>query len=113
VDAFQVWDMLTVMALNYPKYEKREEDREFQAKRTAYYIFFYSLSNLLYYVPNLASMGPYISPRHWTSHSINDRIHFFKWISMQKFRWAYNERKTVPEIRAMKFAEVKFVESLL
>lgn len=113
VDPFQVWDMLTVMALNYPKYERRDEDKESEPKKYAYYIFFHCLSRLLARIPTLADLETYVSPGAWVAESLEDRVLFFRMVSSAKFRWAYERGKSLTELEAMKFSEAKTIESLL
>lgn len=57
VDCYQVWDLLTILSLNYPKSERAKDDKEFESKRSSYFIFMYALSILLQYVPSLSSMS--------------------------------------------------------
>lgn len=113
MDPMQLWDVITVLSLNYPKLENKHEDREFLAKRAAYHVFFQTLSKLLPHVTGLRTLASYVSPENWTADDTRDRSEFFHMISSLKVKWARETGKCELDIQAMQRAEHNFVESLL
>lgn len=108
---YQLWTLLTLLVLNYPKKGKESEDEEFKHKRCAYYIFFNSLTFLLPYIAGLENISTFISvtPTTISREDLEDRSNFCRWLTAHKNQWAnsvgINER-------ALEFSCGKLDESL-
>ncbi|AVK75930.1 Sulfhydryl oxidase [Pandoravirus neocaledonia] len=95
-----VWDLLTIVALNYPVEEvgavvtgasgaapARDPDEQ-RAKRTGHVVFLDALSRLLPLVPDLGSVAPYIDPRRaLLTGALVARDPFVSWVRTEKRAW--------------------------
>lgn len=95
-----VWDLLTIVALNYPTEDMGapstvgtvpggvECDPEQRAKRTGHVVFLDALCRLLPLVPDLGSVAPYIdSRRALLAGALASRGPFVSWMRTEKRAW--------------------------
>lgn len=96
-----VWDLLTIVALNYPvegmdtlnaasavSADGAQCDPEQRAKRTGHAVFLDALSRLLPLVPDLGSVAPYVDPRRaLLAGALVARAPFVSWVRAEKRAW--------------------------
>lgn len=88
-----VWDMVTIIALNYPvgglgQAAAATCDAEQRAKRTGHVVFLDALARLLPLVPDLGSVAPYVDPRGaLRAGALVARDAFVTWVRSGKRAW--------------------------
>lgn len=84
-----VWDMLTIVALNYVVEPPSDaEDPEQHAKRTGHAVFLGALERLLPLVPDLGTLSPYVEPRRALAvGALSTRALMVAWVRAEKRRW--------------------------
>ncbi|AGO84071.1 hypothetical protein psal_cds_386 [Pandoravirus salinus] len=89
-----VWDMVTIIALNYPTdglgrvAATAACDPEQRAKRTGHVVFLDALARLLPLVPDLGSLAPYVNPRSALyAGALAAREPFVAWVRRGKRAW--------------------------
>lgn len=136
VSPTQVWDVVTIIAHNYPRLPSAQEDAEFGRKRYAYWVFFYALSRLAAETPFLVPLSSYLSPyggtrwktsdahaygkkrpcipviEAWSSASTSDRDAFVSLIRSRKRSWATDCGISAEQWEAIEDAERALLASL-
>ncbi|QBZ80982.1 hypothetical protein pclt_cds_383 [Pandoravirus celtis] len=87
-----VWDMVTIIALNYPTDGLDRAaatcDPEQRAKRAGHVVFLDALARLLPLVPDLGSLAPYVDPRSaLRAGALVARDPFVAWVRLGKRAW--------------------------
>nr|UMO78791.1 hypothetical protein [Pandoravirus belohorizontensis] len=89
-----VWDMVTIIALNYPVGGLDQTaaaatcDAEQRAKRAGHVVFLDALTRLLPLVPDLGSVAPYVDPRGaLCAGALVARDAFVAWVRLGKRAW--------------------------
>lgn len=87
-----VWDMLTIVALNYPNEgldaTAAARDPEQRAKRAGHVVFLDAVARLLPLVPDLGSLAPYVDPRRaLLAGALAARDPFVAWVRTEKRAW--------------------------
>ncbi len=105
-----LWDLLVLLACNYPRADTRHDDREHVQKRRAYRRCYESLAALLRCVPLLASVAPYLA--HAPPLVLRDRAPFCLWVRTQRRHWLRRFARDAASVHAVLDAERAFLETL-
>lgn len=95
IGAPQLWDLLLIIALNYPKNRgehsiqsgEPDPDPEREKKRFAYLVFLDSLSHCLPKVAFLRDMAPFLSVDTLSPVDVRDKAEFALWFRRQREAW--------------------------
>jgi hypothetical protein len=117
----QLWDLVLILALNYPKRDTEERDE----KRSGYRVFFRALAALCALDPWLESVGAFLAPAgdsddgrcdgtgcSWRPRSQDEwssRAAFIGWVSQMRMRWARSQGMSVEQLRALKSSRTELV----
>lgn len=106
-----VWDICTIFSARYPRKERvgpLDEDKE--AKRSAYFIFFHSLSTMCQRVAAWNAMAPLLLPPG-DERVFGDRKEFMAWVEGGRQKWMEESGKSEAEKTAWNFAMHNIVAS--
>ncbi|BCU03721.1 hypothetical protein [Pandoravirus japonicus] len=114
-----VWDMVTIIALNYPAggFDRTAAaatcDAEQRAKRAGHVVFLDALARLLPLVPDLGSVAPYVDPRDaLRAGALVARDAFVTWVRLGKRAWLRDVGADAALCARMLDAEAAYMASI-